>query len=100
MYGGRGPNGEFAFDTQQGVYLDRLPFLGKTPLVSDDILDHYADQYEKNGMSGLCELVRILNLRWSSELLIANWYRAREQNFQDELQYASSVGTTLSEPPY
>lgn len=63
MFGGRSLNGEFAFDTQQGVHVDRLPFLEKTRLVSDDVLDHYANQYEKNGMSGPCELIWFSGLR-------------------------------------
>lgn len=67
MYGGRGPNGEFAFDTREGVYLNRLPLLEKTQLVSNDILDYYASQYEKNGLNGLCKLAHFSNLRSSSE---------------------------------
>lgn len=59
IYGGRGPNGESAFDLQQGVYLDRLPLLRKTQLVSDDILDYYADQYEKSGMAGPCKFMHL-----------------------------------------
>lgn len=54
VYGGRGPNGEAAFDAQNGVYLDRLAHLSKNRLVEDEMLDYYADQYVKNGMHGPC----------------------------------------------
>lgn len=50
MYGGRGPNGETAFDTQQGCLLDNLPILGPTRLVAGTVLDYYTDQYMKNGL--------------------------------------------------
>jgi soluble epoxide hydrolase / lipid-phosphate phosphatase len=85
MYGGRGPNGEAAFDTQHGVYLDRLPHLGKNRLVKDDMLDYYADQYAKNGMHGPCRCSSVPCMARLAKPL-ANWYRTREQNFQDELQ--------------
>lgn len=57
MYGARGPFGEPAFDIQHGVHLDRLTSLGKNRLVSDHILDYYADQYMKNGINGTSALI-------------------------------------------
>lgn len=69
IFGGRGPKGEYAFDTQRGVLLENLPILRPTTLVDEGTLNYYADQYVRNGMQSL-----------------SNWYRVREQNFQDELQ--------------
>ena len=50
MYGGRGPNGEEGFDTQHGCLIDNLPILGPTTLVTENMLEYYADQYMKNGL--------------------------------------------------
>ncbi|KAL8717308.1 MAG: hypothetical protein Q9225_005440 [Loekoesia sp. 1 TL-2023] len=47
LYGGRTSNGEPGFDVEHGVYLDRLPHLNHTPLVSKETLDLYADQNRK-----------------------------------------------------
>lgn len=55
IFGGRGPKGERAFDTQHGVLLENLPILSPTTLVDEGTLDYYADQYVRNGMQSLCE---------------------------------------------
>lgn len=57
MFGGRGPKGERGFDTQQGVLLENLPFLGPTRLVNEATLDYYADRYVRNGLQNLCESI-------------------------------------------
>ncbi|KAL2047112.1 hypothetical protein N7G274_001131 [Stereocaulon virgatum] len=69
MYGGTGPNGEKAFDVRKGVFFENLGVLRKTPLLGEEELEVYAEEFSRNGMSGgVC------------------WYRNREVNFQDELQ--------------
>lgn len=68
LYGGRTPDGEQGFDVEHGVHLDRLSHLSRTPLLSEKMLDLYADQYAKNGIHGAL-----------------NWYKSRKQNFEDEL---------------
>ncbi|KAI9851221.1 MAG: hypothetical protein M1838_004233 [Thelocarpon superellum] len=78
MFGGRGPNGEVGFNTAEGIALDVLPKLGKTPLLSEQELDHYVEEYAKHGMHGPL-----------------NWYRTRQQNYEDELELSNS---TISQP--
>ncbi|OCK75699.1 alpha/beta-hydrolase [Lepidopterella palustris CBS 459.81] len=67
MYGGKGPNGELAFDPAKGLLFENLPKLGKGKFFSDKELDYYVDQYSRNGMHG--------NL---------NWYRARKANWEED----------------
>ncbi|KAI9808392.1 MAG: hypothetical protein M1827_007489 [Pycnora praestabilis] len=67
MYGGRGPNKEVGFDVFRGVFLDNLPILKQTRLLNERELDYYADEYARHGLHGTL-----------------NWYRNREQNFNDE----------------
>ena len=55
LYGGKGPNGEYGFDTTNGVLFENLDKLGKTRLLSDDMLEYYAEQYVRNGMHGTCK---------------------------------------------
>lgn len=52
IYGGRTSSGEPGVDVKNGVYLDRLPQLQDTPLVSKEMLDYYADEYARNGIHG------------------------------------------------
>ena len=54
LYGGKGPNGEDGFETTKGVLFENLDKLGKTPLLSDEMLDYYANQYARNGVRGTC----------------------------------------------
>ncbi|KAL9612779.1 MAG: hypothetical protein Q9167_002664 [Letrouitia subvulpina] len=68
LYGARGTGREFAFDAEHGVKLELLPHLGKTVLMSEEMLEYYADKYARNGIHGTL-----------------NWYRNREQNFKEEL---------------
>ena len=37
LYGGRGPNGEVGFTTQQGLLVQNMPKLGPSPLVSERV---------------------------------------------------------------
>jgi pimeloyl-ACP methyl ester carboxylesterase len=71
MYGGRGPNGEVGFVSEQGVLFENLPKLSKTRLLDEEELDYYAECYAKNGMGPPL-----------------NWYRIRELNFRDEMDLA------------
>ncbi|KAL8684731.1 MAG: hypothetical protein Q9224_006163, partial [Gallowayella concinna] len=52
LYGGMTPRGLPGFDVKTGVHLDRLPQLNHTKLVSERMLDFYADQYTRNGIHG------------------------------------------------
>lgn len=56
LYGGRTSKGEPGFDVKHGIHLDRLSQLNRTPLVSNQMLEIYTDQYAKNGIHGSCTL--------------------------------------------
>ncbi|MCJ1451175.1 hypothetical protein MMC28_001510 [Mycoblastus sanguinarius] len=74
LYGGKGPNGEIGFDVRKGALFYNLPKLKNTSLMSEEMLDFYAEQYARKGMHGTL-----------------NWYRNREQNFQDELRLDKKI---------
>ncbi len=52
MYGGRGPAGEMAFNTEQGVLFENLLKVGKSPLVADDEMDFYVAEFARKGLRG------------------------------------------------
>ncbi|CAM1505474.1 Fc.00g111110.m01.CDS01 [Cosmosporella sp. VM-42] len=77
MYGGRSPAGEFGFSTQKGILFDTLPHLKKSPLLSEQDLDFYTEQYCIHGPPELRGPL--------------NWYRTRHLNFEDELPLAENA---------
>ena len=58
------------FHPPRGVHVDASFKQPPTELLSADELDYYASQYARNGLHGPL-----------------NWYRTREQNYVDELDY-------------
>lgn len=68
LYGARGPNGEKAFSTGEGVLFGNLDKMGKSPLLSDEEVEFYVEQYARNGIRGPL-----------------NWYRTRKINYEEEL---------------
>jgi len=74
MYGSRGPKGELAFDVSHGVYMENLPILQHTTLLSESELDYYVQRYAIHGMHGP-----------------TNWYRTGELNFEDEKVFAKAT---------
>ena len=69
IYGGRGKHGEVGFDVRKGPLYENLALAEPSPLLSEVMLDFYADEYARNGVHGGL-----------------NWYRTREVNFEDELE--------------
>lgn len=76
LYGGRTPEKELGFDVAIGVIFDKLEKLGPSPLLSKEELDHYAEEYARNGIRGPL-----------------NWYRTGELNFEDEKELAGLFHT-------
>lgn len=74
MYGGRGPKGEPAFHVSHGAYLENLPILRHTILLSKSELSYYAQRYAIHGMHGP-----------------TNWYRTGELNFEDEKEFLKAI---------
>ena len=58
LYGGKGPNGEIGFDVRKGALFYNLPKLKNTSLMSEEMLDFYAEQYARKGMHGTCKARR------------------------------------------
>lgn len=54
LYGGRTPQGEFGFDAEKGVLLDKVPYLKPSRLLSEEELEYYADEFARNGIHGPC----------------------------------------------
>ncbi|KAI9671008.1 MAG: hypothetical protein M1831_005093 [Alyxoria varia] len=74
VYGARTPDKNFLFDAQKGLDLDVLPRLGRSPLLSDQELDYYVQEY----------------CRHSNIHGTLNWYRTRRVNHADESSILSS----------
>ena len=81
MYGARGPKGEGAFDATKGIFLENLPKLGMTKLLSEAELEYYTQEYARHGLHGPM-----------------NWYRTREVNYVEELEYFFKDGQVKERP--
>ncbi|KAJ3532906.1 hypothetical protein NM208_g8224 [Fusarium decemcellulare] len=76
LYGGRGPNGEWGFRAQEGILFDNLPLLERSRLLSEEELEYYAKQYAARGSREMRGPL--------------NWYRVRELNHRDEVEFAKT----------
>ncbi|KAF6820988.1 hypothetical protein CSOJ01_00423 [Colletotrichum sojae] len=74
IYGGHGQNGELVFNTDQGVIWENIGKIGPTPLLDDDEIAYYADNFAKGGLRGP-----------------TNWYRTRKLNWEEELPLAEKA---------
>ncbi|KAF4957522.1 hypothetical protein FSARC_11253 [Fusarium sarcochroum] len=74
LYGGRGPNGELGFSTKEGIIFDKLPTLARSPLISEEELDYYVQQYASKGSPELHGPL--------------NYYRMQELNHRDDVEIA------------
>ncbi|OJJ47011.1 hypothetical protein ASPZODRAFT_95610 [Penicilliopsis zonata CBS 506.65] len=68
LYGGRTDEGELAFAVEKGVLLDKMGRVNPSPLLSEEELEYYTNEFSRNGVRGPL-----------------NWYRTREINHNDEL---------------
>lgn len=66
-YGARSTNGKHVFTVEKGFDFSLFDSLEPSPLVSEKVIDFYAEQFARNGMRGP-----------------QNWYRTRHLNFLDE----------------
>ena len=78
----QGPSGEIVATATHGMFWEDLPRLGKSPLLGDDEMDYYVNEYARHGISGP-----------------VNWYRNREVNFMDEYVYFFANGEALGAKP-
>ncbi|EZF36175.1 hypothetical protein H109_02917 [Trichophyton interdigitale MR816] len=70
MYGGRTTDGKLAISMEKGVLLEKLPDVQPTPLLSEKEMDYYVNEFSRTGLHGP-----------------VSWYRTREQNWKDELEF-------------
>ncbi|KAK3949814.1 Alpha/Beta hydrolase protein [Pseudoneurospora amorphoporcata] len=83
MFGGVDKEaGAMAFDPWKGLDLGKLDEVGASPLVGEEIMDFYVDEYSRNGIQGPM-----------------NWYRTREINLQDELPLAEKYANWQFQVP-
>ncbi|KAF7563949.1 hypothetical protein G7046_g139 [Stylonectria norvegica] len=71
MYGGVTPDGLPGFNTREGIIEERLPNIGRSPLMTLEMIDHFVQEYSRTGMHGPM-----------------NWYRTRHINTKDERSLA------------
>ncbi|KAJ0416362.1 alpha/beta-hydrolase [Aspergillus carlsbadensis] len=72
-FGGVTPEGLPGFDVAVGIVEERLLEIGSSPLVSDELIEHYVKEYSRHGAHGPM-----------------NWYRTRTLNGEDEIPLAES----------
>ncbi|EGO53338.1 hypothetical protein NEUTE1DRAFT_119163, partial [Neurospora tetrasperma FGSC 2508] len=83
MFGGlTKEEGVMAFDPWKGVDVGKLEEVGESPLVSEEIMDFYVEEYSRNGIRGPM-----------------NWYRTREINLEDELPLAEEYANWQFQVP-
>ncbi|KAF4334588.1 epoxide hydrolase [Fusarium beomiforme] len=84
LYGGRTPSGELGFSAKDGVYFDKLPELGPSPLVSKEELDYYAKEYASKDPPELRGPL--------------NYYRMQELNHRDDVEVVKKGGHKFEMP--
>ena len=81
FYGARTPEGEMGFDATVGLLWDNLADLGPSPLVPEDMMEYYVEEYAKNTMRGPL-----------------SWYRTERINFDEELPLAEAGQINFTMP--
>jgi pimeloyl-ACP methyl ester carboxylesterase len=78
----QGPDGVVIATALGGMNWENLSKLGKCPLLDDEEIDYYVNEYARHGLDGPL-----------------NWYRNREVNFVDEYQFFFENGERLDARP-
>lgn len=82
LYGGRTADGKGAMTPENGADLELMPTLGRSPLISEDELNYYVEEYSRHGLHAPC-----------------NYYRNRQANFEaDRPLLAIENGTKIKCP--
>ncbi|KAL7769011.1 hypothetical protein ACKLNR_000395 [Fusarium oxysporum f. sp. zingiberi] len=84
LYGGRTPSGDLGFSAKDGIYFDKLPELGPSPLVSKEEMDYYAKEYASKEPPELRGPL--------------NYYRMQELNHRDDAEVAKKGGHKFEMP--
>ncbi|KAI1500499.1 Alpha/Beta hydrolase protein [Biscogniauxia marginata] len=72
IFGGKTPEGKPIWNVQDGLVEEYLEKAGPSPIVSQEMVEHYAQVYSQRGLHGPC-----------------NWYRLREIISEEELPLAN-----------
>merc|ERR1711974_453432 len=82
LYGGLTAEGKGAMTPETGADLELMPTLGRSPLISEDELNYYVEEYSRHGLHAPC-----------------NYYRNRQANFEaDKPLLAIEDGTKIKCP--
>lgn len=55
LYGGLTADGKGAMTPETGADLDLMPTLGRSPLISEDELNYYVEEYSRHGLHAPCK---------------------------------------------
>jgi hypothetical protein len=55
LYGGRTADGKVAMTPETGADLELMPTLGRSPLISEDELNYYVEEYSRHGLHAPCK---------------------------------------------
>lgn len=55
LYGGRTADGKGAMTPENGADLELMPTLGRSPLISEDELNYYVEEYSRHGLHAPCK---------------------------------------------
>lgn len=80
VYGARTPDGKPGFDVRKGIDFSVMKSgkLGRSPLLSEEELEYYVQNYMNNGMRGPLNWYRTRKLNWEEELPLARRQEAGE----------------------
>ena len=55
LYGGLTADGKGAMTPETGADLELMPTLGRSPLISEDELNYYVEEYSRHGLHAPCK---------------------------------------------
>lgn len=83
MYGGKPSSRTLVMTPEKGLNLDVIQHddIGMTPLLNQEELDYYVEQFSRNGVNGPC-----------------NWYRTRKVNWESEKAMSAEQRKGVKQP--
>lgn len=67
MYGARDGEGRQLFDVAEGVHVERLEGMERSPLLSEEEVEFYVGMYQKRGLKGPLNWYRTGRVNWEEE---------------------------------
>ncbi|KAI0013990.1 alpha/beta-hydrolase [Xylariaceae sp. FL0662B] len=81
IFGGTTPERQGMFSTGVGILEENIDRVGRSPLLSEEMVDLYVHEYKRHGLHGPC-----------------NWYRTLVLNRKDEEAFAKAGGYQIDKP--